>query len=102
IFAGLAGSIHTLGYEGKLLADFSPAWGFGAIAIAIIGRMKTGGIVVTSLFFGAMDTGAAGLLTMGASSGTYITQVVEGVAAVYLLVSIELLRKRRSRRRKLD
>jgi simple sugar transport system permease protein len=99
--AGLAGAVDTLGYEGRLLQGFSPNWGFEAIAIALIGRLKPAGIALTAVFFGAMDAGSAGLLTSGDGVSQYIAQIIEGIAVVYLLVAIgvmEILAKRRQRK----
>lgn len=38
LFSGIAGAFEILGVHGRLLPDFSPGYGFTAIAIAIIAR----------------------------------------------------------------
>jgi general nucleoside transport system permease protein len=103
--AGLAGSVDTLGYEGRLLQGFSPSWGFEAIAIALIGRLQPVGIAFAALFFGALDAGSAGLLTSGNGISQYIAQIIEGIAVVYLLVAVgvlQILGRRRQRKSALD
>lgn len=101
-FAGLAGSIDTLGYEGRLLQGFSPNWGFEAIAIALIGRLQPIGIVPAALLFGALDAGSAGLLTAGSGVSLSLAQLIEGVAVVYLLGAIGIGEALRRRRRRLE
>jgi flagellin-like protein len=103
--AGLAGSVDTLGYEGRLLQGFSPSWGFEAIAIALIGRLQPVGITLAAFFFGALDAGSAGLLTSGNGISQYIAQIIEGIAVVYLLVVVgvlQILARRRQRKSALD
>lgn len=102
--AGFAGSIDTLGYEGRLIQGFSPSWGFEAIAIALIGRLQPAGIAVAALFFGALDAGSAGLLTSGNGVSQYIAQIIEAIAVLYLLVAlgaIDAIGRRRQRTRTL-
>ena len=87
-FAGLAGSIEVLGIRGRLLEGFSPGYGFEAIAIALIGRLQPVGILLAALLFGALDAGAAGLLTSGRGVPASIVQITEAMAVVYVLVAI--------------
>jgi simple sugar transport system permease protein len=55
--AGLAGSGEVLGLKYRLFENFSPGYGFDAIAIAFLSRGNLLGIVLTSLFFGALGPG---------------------------------------------
>lgn len=98
-FAGMAGSVEILGVRGRLLEGFSPGYGFEAIAIALLGRLRVGGIVVASLLFGALDAGAAGLLTSGRGIPTSIVQILEAMAAIYVLMALGLNRMWDRRRR---
>ena len=99
-FAGLAGGIEVLGIRGRLLAGFSPGYGFEAIAIALLGRLNPLGILAAALLFGALDAGAAGLQIASAVSSA-IAPVISGLAVAYLLAGLGLtaaLARRRAAR----
>lgn len=98
-FAGLAGSVEILGVRGRLLEGFSPGYGFEAIAIALIGRLQPLGILLAAVLFGALDAGAAGLLTSGEGVPSSIVQITEAMAVVYVLIALGL-NERLSRRRR--
>ncbi len=99
-FAGLAGSVEILGVRGRLLEGFSPGYGFEAIAIALIGRLQPAGILLAAVLFGALDAGAAGLLTSGRGVPASIVQITEAMAVIYVLIALgineKLSRKRRA------
>lgn len=89
-FAGLAGGIEVLGVRGRLLAGFSPGYGFEAIAIALLGRLNPLGIAAAALLFGALDAGAAGLQVASAGVSSAIAPVIAALAVAYLLVGLGL------------
>ena len=98
-FAGLAGSVEILGVRGRLLEGFSPGYGFEAIAIALIGRLRPAGILLAAVFFGALDAGAAGLLTSGRGVPASIVQITEAMAVIYVLIALGAREKLNRRRR---
>jgi simple sugar transport system permease protein len=98
-FAGLAGSVEILGVRGRLLEGFSPGYGFEAIAIALIGRLQPLGILLAAVLFGALDAGAAGLLTSGRGVPASIVQITEAMAVVYVLVALGINERLNRRRR---
>lgn len=98
-FAGLAGSVEILGVRGRLLEGFSPGYGFEAIAIALIGRLQPLGILLAAVLFGALDAGAAGLLTSGRGVPASIVQITEAMAVVYVLIALGINEKLSRRRR---
>jgi ABC-type uncharacterized transport system permease subunit len=98
-FAGLAGSVEILGVRGRLLQGFSPGYGFEAIAIALIGRLHPVGILGAALLFGALDAGAAGLLTSGRGIPSSIVQITEAAAVIYVLIALGILQMQNRRRR---
>jgi general nucleoside transport system permease protein len=103
--AGIAGAIEVLGARGRLIEGFSPGYGFEAIAIALLGRLRPVGIVAAALLFGALDAGAAGLQTGAAEVPSSISQVTAGLAVVYVLIALggrEILERRRRARRALE
>jgi ABC-type uncharacterized transport system permease subunit len=56
--AGMAGANELLGLNHRLTQTFSPGYGFDAIALALLGRNHPVGVILSSLLFGALRTGA--------------------------------------------
>ena len=56
--AGLGGSNFVLGYKHYFELGFSGGAGFIGIAVALLGRNHPVGVIVASLFFGALSYGA--------------------------------------------
>ncbi|MBW8384046.1 MAG: ABC transporter permease [Youngiibacter sp.] len=95
--ASLAGVTEVMGKYGRYIEGFSPSFGFTGIAVAILGRNHPGGVLLTSLLFGILDTGA---LRMGRVTNVSANIIVVMQSLVILLVSapeIAKLIKRRSR-----
>ncbi len=60
--AGLAGTSNLLGRESfSLSGGFYAQIGFDAIALALVGRSKPGGVVAAALLFGALRAGSNGM-----------------------------------------
>ena len=60
--AGLGGSANLLGRENfSLTGGFYADLGFDAIALALVGRAKPGGVVAAALLFGALKAGSTGM-----------------------------------------
>ncbi|MGL5736802.1 MAG: ABC transporter permease subunit, partial [Beijerinckiaceae bacterium] len=58
--AGLAVN-ELLGFQGKLLLEFSSGYGFVGIAVALMGRAHPVGIVLSAVLFGILYQGGAEL-----------------------------------------
>lgn len=101
-FAGLAGSIEALGVRGRLIEGFSQAYGFEAIAVALLGRLHPAGIVGAALLFGALDAGGAGLQTGARGVSSSIVQIAAGLSVGYVLIGLGIQDKLRERRRTRD
>lgn len=56
--AGLAGANQVLGVDHWMGQGFSPGYGFDSIALALLGRSHPGGVVLASLLFGTLRSGA--------------------------------------------
>lgn len=56
--AGLGGTNFVLGYKHYFELGFSGGAGFIGIAVALLGRNHPAGVIVASLFFGALSYGA--------------------------------------------
>ena len=60
--AGLAGTTNLLGRENfSLTGGFYAELGFDAIALALVGRSKPGGVVAAAMLFGALKAGSTGM-----------------------------------------
>ncbi len=59
--AGLVGVNEILGVHHRLLLDFAAGYGFGGIAVALMGRNHPIGIVLASLLFGILQQGGTEL-----------------------------------------
>ncbi len=79
--AGLAGMSEVSGIHHRLLEGISPGYGYIAIAVALFGRLDPVGVVLSSLFFGALLVGAEAMQRA----------VGVPVATVYLLQGLVLI-----------
>ncbi len=90
LLAGVAGVIELAGTQDRLSDFFSPGYGFTAIAVALVGNARAGGVVMAALLFGA--------LRAGASSMERIAQVPAATSLVVQAIIIILLVLARSDR----
>ena len=88
--AGVGGVIELAGKQERLSDFFSPGYGFTAIAVALVGNARAGGVVLSAVFFGA--------LTAGASSMERIAQVPAETSLVAQAIIVALLVLARSDR----
>ena len=59
--AGLAGGIEVSGVTYALYENLSPGYGFSAIAVAILARLRPLAVLLTALLFAILETGALGM-----------------------------------------
>ncbi|MBW4668259.1 MAG: ABC transporter permease [Cyanomargarita calcarea GSE-NOS-MK-12-04C] len=87
--AGLAGSCEVMGLKYRLFDLVSPGYGFDAIAIAFLSRGSVIGVVLSSLFFGALRSGAN---VMQRSAGVPVTVVyaIQGLTVLFIAISLAL------------
>jgi general nucleoside transport system permease protein len=90
--AGLAGSGEVMGLKYRLFENFSPGYGFDAIAIAVLSRGNLLGVMLISLFFGALRSGAS---VMQRSAGVPVTVVyaIQGLTVLFIAISLTLERR---------
>lgn len=55
---GLAGTIELLGTQFRIQSGFCADYGFDGIAVALIGQLHPVGVVLSALFFGALNVGS--------------------------------------------
>jgi simple sugar transport system permease protein len=87
-FAGLAGAGEVSGTTGFLSPGVFVAIGFDAIAIALLARANPFGIVLTSILWGSMLSGAA---LMQSETGLSIDAVRIIQALVLLFVAADVI-----------
>jgi simple sugar transport system permease protein len=80
---GLAGSIHLLGVDHRMVRAFSPGYGFDAIALALLGNSNPVGVVLASLLFGFLRGGAARMQSV-AGTPVEIVRIIQGLVIVFI------------------
>ncbi|MDJ0798710.1 MAG: ABC transporter permease [Calothrix sp. MO_167.B12] len=85
--AGLAGSCEVMGAKYRLFEQVSPGYGFDGIAIAFLSRGSVVGVVLTSLFFAALRSGAN---VMQRSAGVPVTVVyaIQGLTVLFIAIGL--------------
>lgn len=58
---GLAGAVEILGLHYSFYADFSPGYGWDAIAVALLGMLHPLGVVAAAFLLGALHSGSTAL-----------------------------------------
>ncbi len=85
--AGLAGAVEVTGVTYALYENFSPGYGYSAIAVALLARLHPLGVIATGILFGALEAGA-GAMQRDAGVPAVVATVVEAVLIfVALLVT---------------
>lgn len=86
--AGLAGASEVGGVTWALYERISPGYGYTAIAVALLARLDARLVVVSALFFGALDAGAS---AMQRDAGVPAV-VVQAVVALVILGVLAITR----------
>jgi len=88
--AGLAGGIEVSAVTFRLYENFSPGYGFTAIAVALLGRLHPGGVVAAALFFAALDVGSTAMQRVAGVSAV----LVSAVQAIVILALLAFEQRR--------
>ena len=81
--AGMVGINEILGVQHRLILNFSAGYGFGGIAVALMGRNHPAGIVLASLLFGILNQGGAEIsFDIPAVSREMVT-VIQGLVILF-------------------
>ncbi len=101
-FAGLAGAIQVYGVNYRMITDgsasgFTGNAGFNGIVAALFGQLHPIGTIPASIFFGALLVGANKMQRIVQIPSALIT-ALNGLVVIFV-VSSEIWRKRRQRRR---
>jgi simple sugar transport system permease protein len=89
--AGLAGAVEVMGIHHRFVQGVAANYGFDGIAVALLGNLNGGGVVLSGLFFGMLANGALGMQAMTDVPDS-IAVIVQAV--VILLVGVRLMRKK--------
>jgi len=90
--AGLAGGIEVSALTFRLYDQFSPGYGFTAIAVALLGRLHPAGIVVAAVFFAALDTGSTAMQSRAGVSSVLVSVIQATV--IFSLIAVDQSRWR--------
>lgn len=92
---GLAGGVEYTGTLGSLGASFPQGWGFLAIPVALLGGLHPLGVILSSLYFGALLAGSENLARFTPAGATMI-YVIQGLAVLgFVCLSVLPTLKRR-------
>lgn len=83
VLCGLAGSVHLLGVDHRMMPSFSPGYGFDAIALALLGNSHPLGVVLSSLLF-AFLRGGAPRMQVVAGTPVEIIRIIQGMVIVFV------------------
>lgn len=85
--AGLAGGIEVSAVTFRVYDQFSPGYGFTAIAVALLGRLNPVGVIFAAVFFAALDVGSAAMQRSAGVSSVLVSIVQATV--IFSLIAVE-------------
>jgi ABC-type uncharacterized transport system permease subunit len=95
--AGVGGGAEAVGNQYRIGEEFSPGWGFDAIAIAILARGNMLAVIPYALFFGFLRNGAGVLQTDLAVPGAIVVMLAGApVIIVAAVIGFRAYRQRRA------
>lgn len=94
MLAGLAGASEVGGVTWALYEGLSPGYGYTAIAVALLARLDPRGIVVTAVFFGALEAGGAAMQRQAGVPAVAVQIVIALVLLAVLALGSWRVRRR--------
>jgi simple sugar transport system permease protein len=93
--AGLAGVVELTGVTYRLYQNFSPGYGYTAIAVALMAKLHPLAIIGTAFLFGALENGATAMQRQ-ANVSAVIVYTIQGmvIVAVAVIGALELRKER--------
>lgn len=85
--AGLAGGIEVGAVTFRLYDQFSPGYGFTAIAVALLGRLQPGGVILAAVLFAALDVGSSAMQRSAGVSAVLVSLMQATV--IFSLIAVE-------------
>jgi simple sugar transport system permease protein len=89
--AGIAGAIQILGVSQRLDASLSQGYGFTAIVVALLGRLRATGVLLAALFIAGLSAGGQAMSVVEGLPYS-IVLAIQGAFVVFLLVADRLAR----------
>jgi simple sugar transport system permease protein len=86
LLAGLGGAVEYTGMTYALYENFSPGYGYTAIAVALLARLHPIGVVGTALLFGALEAGA-NAMQRDAGVPSAVVTVVEALLILLIVAA---------------
>lgn len=90
--AALGGIIQVLGIQHRLIANFSPGYGYKGIAIALLGRNNPFGVLIAAIFISALEVGARSMESYSSVS-YYLIGAIEAIILLSILSSDFFVKK---------
>lgn len=87
--AGLAGASEIMGLKHRLFDAFSPGYGLDAIVIAFLAKSNPIGVMLASLFFGSLRSGA-GMMQRATGVPTTAVLAIQGLVILFVAISLVL------------
>jgi len=91
--AGLVGVNEVLGYRYRYYHNFSPGYGFGGIAVALLGRNHPVGILFAALLFGALSRAGLFIDIFTDRVSKDLVQVLQAIIIRFVAVAPLFLRE---------
>ena len=92
-FAGLVATNEVMGFRHRFLDNFSSGLGFMGIAVALLGKNTPVGVLLASLLFGVLNTGALEI-DVFTDVPRELIQVVQAVTIILVVVGNEVVARR--------
>lgn len=94
--AGLGGAVEILGIQFRLIEGFGDGYGFDGVAMALIGQLHPFGVLLTSLLFGILRTGASSMQRL-AGVPTAVIDIIQALIIFFVVSAstVQLLRQKK-------
>lgn len=83
--AGLAGAAEVSGVQHRLVEEFSPGYGYLAIAVALLGNLEPMGVIFSSILFAALLNGADAM-QRAVAVPVPVIYVIEGLVIIFIAI----------------
>lgn len=82
--AGIAGGVEILGVKGRLIDNFSPGYGYDAIAVAMLANLHPLWMLLSAFFFGALSNGATSMQIV-TGVPVYFVSIIQAFAVLFVV-----------------
>ena len=82
--AGIAGGVEIMGVHGRLIENFSPGYGYDAIAVALLANLNPLWLLLSAFFFGALRNGAINMQIMTGVPVSFV-YIIQALAVLFVI-----------------